>query len=167
MRAFSRLSVLLFCAMLLLLCTGCGRSDSNPRSTRRAASPTQQTFFVPSELNPTVASEVVPGQVNVRETTGFSDEYNYWYVYGLVSNDSEQAVSGIEIEIKLLDANGNVLYTDTTNTANHTLSAEALHSRSTPMKAWPGVDSVSAAVINNVATTIGRAALDFWGSSMV
>ena len=164
MRAFSRLGVLLFSAMLLLLCTGCGRSDATPEVSGAPASPTQQTFFVPSELNPTVASEVVPGQVNVRETTGFSDEYNYWYVYGLVSNDSEQAVSGIEIEIKLLDANGNVLYTDTTNTANLTLDA----GESSPFTFYTyesvsGVESVSAAVINSLPTSIGRAGLDFSG----
>ena len=81
---------------------------------------------------------LVDGQINIREVNGFSDEYNTWYIYGLISNDTTQTVNDIVIEIQLLDTNGGVLYTDTTNPAIHTLAlGKPHHSPCIPMKRLP------------------------------
>ena len=104
------------------------------------------------------------GQINIREVNGFSDEFNTWYIYGLISNDTVTMVTDIVLNIQLLDSTGGVLYSDTTNPALRTL----IPGESSPFilysyEALAEVHTIAAFVAGNSSSEVARASLDFSG----
>jgi hypothetical protein len=128
MKPSRRFSILLFVAALVVTTLACGGTAAAPTNT--APPPPTNTLPPPPTNTPLppptntpippptntpapnngTGPNIVAGQINVREVSGFTDESNYWYLFGLVSNDTDRAVNDIEVEVQFLDATGAVLY---------------------------------------------------------
>jgi hypothetical protein len=167
MRNPFRLGFWLLAAGLVLAGTACGRSEEIPTYDVQATITSLTQANSITSVDSAQTPEILPGQINVREVSGFSDDYHYWYIYGLVSNDTDRAVNNIEIEIQLLDSDGGVLYTGTTYTGNTSLAA----GETSPFTFYTydelrGVESIAAKIVTNGYTELNRASLDFFGITL-
>jgi hypothetical protein len=182
MKPSRRFSILLFVAALVVTTLACGGTAAAPTNT--APPPPTNTLPPPPTNTPLppptntpippptntpaptngTGPNIVAGQINVREVSGFTDESNYWYLFGLVSNDTDRAVNDIEVEVQFLDATGAVLYSETTSTALFSLAP----GEQTPFifysyEAVIGVETFVATVVGNGTTDLIRANLDISG----
>ena len=169
MQYSSRIGKLLLLVLLASLVQACARTSSTPdlRGTTIVTETPLPVLATPDQADSYQLPGIMEGQINVREVNGFSDEFNTWYIYGLISNDTAQWVSDIVIEIQLLDASGNVLYSDTTNPAIINLAA----GESSPFILYTyeplsGVETIGAQILSNGTTSIERANLEFSGVTL-
>jgi hypothetical protein len=167
MRTTTRLARLVTFAAIAISAQACIQTpDPNTRLMVPTHTP-QPALSTPASADAYQLPNVAAGQINVREVNGFSDEYNTWYIYGLVSNDTGQTVTEIVVEIQLWDASGKVLYTDTTNPALHTLApGESSPFTLYTYEALSGVQIIGATIVSSSTTTVERAQVDFFGVTL-
>ncbi|MBU1662576.1 MAG: FxLYD domain-containing protein [Chloroflexi bacterium] len=55
---------------------------------------------------------VVSGELGIDTIQSYQDHYDDWYVVGLLTNYTERAVDGVEIEIEVFDSGGNSILTE-------------------------------------------------------
>lgn len=94
---FAILSAVLVLALSIL---ACGSSTPTPTETVQTSEPT-----VPPPVEQTT------GDLEISQTYGFQDTYGDYYVVGELANNSNKAVTNIELSIEIKDANGNSLLT--------------------------------------------------------
>jgi hypothetical protein len=137
------------------------------------ASPT--TIPIPSDTpigaSPTSISTEIPqaiGQVNILEINGFKDEADYWYFYGLARNDTNRTISDLQIEVKLLDLMGTVVYSYTTNSILYYLTpGENSPFSDFTTEPFPDGKTMQATVSDYSHTdAINRAKLEFRGITL-
>ncbi len=135
-----------------------------------AASPT--TIPIPSDTpigaTPTSVSTEIPpatGQINILEINGFKDDADYWYFYGLVRNDTNQSISDLQVEVKLLDATGAVIYSYATySMLNNLTPGESSPFSDFTTEPFPNGKTMQATVAGyNSTVAIHRANIEFRG----
>lgn len=169
MRHMSRLGKLLLLVLLTFLVQACARTASTPepRWTDTVTDTPPPVSATPEQADSYQLPGISEGQINLREVNGFSDEFNTWYIYGLISNDTTQWVNDVVIEIALLDTSGNVLYSDTTNPAILNLAV----GESSPFilysyEALTGVETIAAKILSYGTSSIERATLELSGVTL-
>ena len=155
---------LLSMAMLAILLYACNKAPA-PASVQMIATNTSQTALsTPEQADDYQLPAPRDGQINIREVNGFSDEFNTWYIYGLISNDTATMVTDVVINVQLLDATGNILYSDTTHPALRTLiPGEASPFILYSYEALTGVHTIAAFIVGNGSSEVDRATLEFSG----
>ncbi|HNT22895.1 MAG TPA: FxLYD domain-containing protein [Anaerolineales bacterium] len=140
-----------------------------PPPTDTAVPPTEPPAAEPTaDTSGTTAPNIVAGQINIVQVTGYKDSWDDWHIVGLVSNNTARAVNDIEIEVEILDANGASLYKETAYADLWSLAPEEIST----FDVWvyedlPTADTVSAVVVGNGTTELERATVDFQNVSMV
>jgi hypothetical protein len=110
---------------------------------------------------PESPQDEISGQLTITTLQGYLDEYGYWHIVGLLRNDSQLALSDIEMEVDMLDDAGTSLYKQVTSTMiNHLAPGE-----SSPFEVWvyealPNVESYTAKVISSNTTDLQRASME-------
>ncbi len=155
---------LLALAALAMLLFGCNKTPAPASVQLVVTEPAQPAPGTTEQVDAYQLPAPRDGQINIREVNGFSDEFNTWYIYGLISNDTATMVNDIVINIQLLDVNGGVLYSDTTNPALRTL----IPGESSPFilysyEALAEVHTIAASILGNGSSEVARATLDFSG----
>ncbi|HNT53855.1 MAG TPA: hypothetical protein PKG95_04030 [Anaerolineaceae bacterium] len=106
---FVFLSVVVVLALSML---ACGIGEKTPT----AAPPTEAPVKTEAPTQPPVKTEPPTqggtGELMVFSAYGYKDSWDYYHVTGLVKNDSNKAVSSIELEIQMRDASGNTVLKD-------------------------------------------------------
>jgi len=98
-RKFAIIAAVLVLALSIL---ACGTSTPTPTSEPvQTSEPTQ----------PPVVEPQTTGDLEINQTFGFQDSYGDYYVVGELYNNSNKAVTNIELSIEITDANGNSLLT--------------------------------------------------------
>lgn len=167
MRKPSRLSSLLYLAAIAIILQACSKTPASASLPATVTDTTLPLLSTPDQADSYQLPQPSEGQINVREVNGFSDEYNTWYIYGLISNDTGQTVSDIVIEVQLLNTTGGVLYTDTTNPAIRTLApGEDAPFILYTYEALSGVHTIAASIVSHEISTVDRAVLDFSGMTV-
>jgi hypothetical protein len=167
MRITSRLGRLLLLAALAIIAQACNQTPAPASQTLAVTDASLPALSTPEQADAYQLPTLSEGQINIREVNGFSDEYNTWYIYGLISNDTSRTVNDIMIEIQLLDAGGGVLYTDTTNPAIRTLTpGEDAPFILYTYEALTGVHTIAAFIVGNGSSEVARANLDFSGTTV-
>ena len=183
-----RISLAMFTLVLafsIMACFGMNPATqtSQPTTPDTSAPSTEMPFPVPSqtiipspteitiEASPTFISTEIPqpvGQVNILEINGFKDEADYWYFYGVASNDTNRTISDLQIEVKLLDLMGTVVYSYTTNSILYYLaSGENSPFSDFTTEPFPDGKTMQATVSGYRYTdTINRANLEFRGITL-
>jgi len=161
--AFRPGRLLSLAALAILLYAG--NLERAPASVQLIATDTPQAALsTPEQADAYQLPAPREGQINIREVNGFSDEFNTWYIYGLISNDTATMVNDIVVNIQLLDANGEVLYSDTTNPALRTLiPGEASPFTLYSYEALTEVHTIAAFIEGHGSSEVARANLDFSG----
>ena len=124
--------------------------------------------ITPAATETSTIIEPEAGQVNLVELTSFSDEEDYWYFYGLVRNDTDQAIYDIQIEVRLLDSKGAEIYTYTT----YTMLSQLAPGETSPFsdfttQQFTDGSRVQAAVVGyNSTEAITRAVLELRGITL-
>jgi hypothetical protein len=167
MRNASRLSSLLTIAAIAIILQACNKTPTSANLPLAVTDTPLPLLNTPDQADSYQLPQLSEGQINVREVNGFSDEYNTWYIYGLISNDSSDTVSDIEIEIQLLNTAGGVLYTDTTNPAIRALApGEDAPFILYTYEALSGVHTIAATILSHQVGAVDRANLDFSGMTV-
>jgi hypothetical protein len=83
-----------------------------------AASLTEEVETTPVVIPPNVTAS----GLQVSQVNGYIDTFGSLQVVGLVENQTERTVGMVEVEIQVLDAEGNEIYTDKTFTATERLT---------------------------------------------
>jgi hypothetical protein len=169
MRHMSNLGKLLLLVLLAFLVQACARTTSTPELswTDTVTDTPPPLSSTPEQADSYQLPGITQGQINLREVNGFSDEFSTWYIYGLISNDTPQWVNDVVIEVALLDASGNQLYSDTANPAIHNLAP----GESSPFilfsyEALNGVETIAAKILSYGTPNIERANLEFSGVTL-
>ena len=150
-----QLAILLSATILVLGSLACKLTSppSAPLTGRAASLPDSAAL-----------AQAITGQITVGQVTGFANEYNYWYVHGLVRNDTNQAVTNIRIEVRLTDTSGSVLYSEATYSSIAALAPGEVSPFSFySAERLSGVASLDATVTSFNATRLERAAVDISG----
>ncbi|MCJ7702560.1 MAG: FxLYD domain-containing protein [Anaerolineales bacterium] len=106
-------------------------------------------------LDPQEAA-VAQGTVGVQMLSAYRDELDSWTVAGLVENHTNQAVSGIQIEVEALDANGGWLYSEAAYPSLYSLDPGEV----SPFSLWIWENLPSAQVFTATITGYQPAELD-------
>jgi len=128
--------------------------------------PVQTETPIPTQV---VEPEPVPaGEVGVTMVNFYQNFYDSWVVAGTLMNNTDRELSNIEVEVKALDLNGNVLYTEVGYAALYNLAP----GESTPFSLgiWedlPGVTDFSASVVGYNTSDFERALVEIKGERMV
>jgi len=143
--------------------------------TSVAQSQTDPNTPVPGEatLAPTNPPSDIPtaattGVINILEVSGFDDDSNNWVVVGLMRNDTDTAVSNIEVDVQLLDSSGNILYTNSAYTGLYSLAP----GETSPFvmysdQAVPGAETAVATIESNETASFTRSTIDYQGISLI
>ncbi len=177
-----RIGIFAFTFAIILSILACGGSaqvtqpppppspTSPPPPTNTSPAPlatnTQAPQLTQTDTGPGPNS--VAGQINVLEVTGFKDDSDYWYFYGLIRNDTDRTVSDVEVEVKLLDANAAILYTYTTYSSLYYLGpGESSPFKDFTTEPFPTGATVQATVVGNgTSDPLNRANLEYRGVTL-
>ncbi len=119
--------------------------------------PTQAPAPTQAQAQPTSAPVTGGGTVEVVDQSFYTDSYGDVQVYGLVKNNSDRAVSSIELTIEAKDAGGNTVLKDydgstlATDTI-YTMSSNLFPGETTPFTYYIDGDNGVPATVNVVAT---------------
>ncbi len=128
-RLFPLMSVIVALSLAILACGGGAAATATPNPTRTPkptieAQPTDKPTKEPAatatkKAQPQATSDtsIVAGEVSVTSVYGYVDEYDYFHVVGLIYNDTENAVSSIELTLQLADGSGDTVLTDSDDEA--------------------------------------------------
>ena len=122
---------------------------------------------------PTQALEPTAAPTSVDQSTGgtadleilmvnsFKDSFDTWNILGLVKNNTNRVVDGIEIEVELFDVDGNSLFLDIAYTDLYSIAPGEV----TPFSYYvfeelPTADNYEARIVGSSVTDLERAALD-------
>lgn len=124
--------------------------------------PTQEPTPEPEET-PTLPS----GGLDVVMVNAYQDDVDYWYVVGLVTNHTERAVDSVEVEVEILDASEETVYSEITTTSLYSLAP----GETSPFTVWtgeelPNADSVIATVVGQSAAELDRVDVEVRGVVM-
>jgi hypothetical protein len=123
-------------------------------------------FFEPVVVEtetPTPKNELAVDMVQ-----GYQDAYGSWIVVGLVTNYTDRDVDSIEVEVSILDEDGNDLYTDAAWVFLYKLApGETTPFRMAVSEDLVGVDSFSAEIVGKSTAEIDRAEIEVRGVSMI
>jgi len=112
---------------------------------------------LPSITEPEPTADATGEPLTVETLRGYRRESGTLCIVGLLINRSDQAVSGVKIEIQVLDAAGDVLYTGTTWPVLHHLApGETSPFGQVIYEKLSGVDSFAARVTDWYEVTIER-----------
>jgi len=78
-----------------------------------AAIKTQVAEYTPTSIPPNITAS----GLQITQVSGYIDTFESLEVVGLVHNQTDRSVDMIEVEVQILDAGGNEIYTDKTFTA--------------------------------------------------
>ncbi len=167
MKKPSHLSSLLCLAAIAIILQACSKTPASVDLPAKVTDTALPLLNTPDQADSYQLPQLIEGQINVREVNGFSDEYNTWYVYGLISNDTDQTVSDIVIEVQFLNTSGGVLYTDTTNPAIRTLApGENAPFILYTYEALRTVHTIAATILSHEISAVDRVVLDFSGMTV-
>jgi hypothetical protein len=121
-----------------------------------------------TEATPTV--ETTPekpapeNSVYVKTVNGYRDDLGYLHVVGLVTNNTDQPVNNLEVEVNIADSNGNTLLVEITTTSLYTLAP----GETSPFSYWvsedvSNADRYSASIVGQSTAEIDRATLKIEG----
>jgi hypothetical protein len=141
---------------------------SLPLTTETPIPAATETPITAAQTGTSTAIQPVGGQVTVMEMNSFKDESDYWYFYGLVRNDTEQTISDLQIEVKLLDSTETEIYTYTTRSIlNYLAPGETSPFSDYTTAAFPDGKTMQASVVGSNSTeAINRATLEYRGITM-
>ena len=102
--------------------------------------------------------------VYVKNVNGYRDDLGYLHVVGLVTNNTDQTVNNLEVEVNIQDSNGNTLLDEITTTSLYTLAP----GETSPFSYWVSEDvsnaeRYSASVVGQSTAEIERATLKIEG----
>jgi len=163
-----RLSGLLTIAAIAIILQACAKTPAVPANLPPSITDTPMSMLsTPDQADSYQLPQLSEGQINVREVNGFSDEYNTWYIYGLISNETGETVNDIVIDVQLMNEAGGVLYSDTTNPAIRALAA----GEQSPFilytyEALRDVHTIAATILSHETGAVDRANLDFSGMTV-
>ena len=185
-----KLGLVLFILTLTLMLLACGLGGSaeptqvpaTMEPTALPVVPTETQVIEPTlEPEPTLAPTVVSTEAAseapsggesapaenalvIDAVHGYRDEMGSLHIAGLVTNNTERAVDNVEVEIEILDANGNSLYVETTNISLYTLAP----GETSPFSYWvfdelPDADNYVATIVGQSAAEVERATVSIEG----
>jgi len=139
--------------------------ESNPADV-----PTDAPMEEPTE-EPTeepISDAPVENALYIAAVNGYRDDTSALHIVGLVTNNTDRAVDNIEIEIEILDRDGNSLYVDTIYASLYTLAP----GETTPFASWvyeelPDADSYVATIVGQSAAEVERASVTVEGVTLV
>mgnify|MGYP001813764944 FL=1 len=140
MKISHKIRFLIFLGVLTISILGCNLFNIGEEATSTPAIPTTQSDFAPTatmsgfmlttraeevasmtteaESTPTtVPPNVTASGLQVTQVSGYIDTFESLQVVGLVENQTDRTVDMVEVEVQVLDAEGNEIYTDKTFTA--------------------------------------------------
>ena len=171
--------------VLVIATLACGSSDREEVPTA-APPPTQAPTSEPPPLEPTPEPSPIqepspteepdpePEELSTSSTdldvvmvNAYQDDVDYWYVVGLVTNHTERAVDSVEVEVEILDASEETLYSEITSTSLYSLAP----GETSPFTVWtgeelPDADSVIATIVGRSAAEIDRVDVEVRGVVM-
>ena len=114
------------------------------------------------ESTPEIAAP--ENSVYVKTVNGYRDDLGYLHVVGLVTNNTDQPVNNLEVEVNIKDSSGNTLLVEITTTSLYTLAP----GETSPFSYWvseevSNADHYSASVVGQSSVEIERAALKIEG----
>ncbi|MCP4426976.1 MAG: hypothetical protein GY803_21000 [Chloroflexi bacterium] len=118
---------------------------------------------------PTAESETpdADGELMVEALQGYEDMFGNLHIIGLATNRSARAVDGIEVEIDILDAVGNSLYTEMAWTSLYKIApGETTPFRLAVYEELSGADSFSATIVGQSVAEIERADIEVRGTTL-
>jgi hypothetical protein len=106
-------------------------------------------------------TERTPGQLNITSLNGYQDEWDDWHIVGLLANDTDRAVSDLEIEVEIFDASETSLYKEVAYPMLYNLAPGEL----SPFELWvyedlPTADHFTAAIVGQGTSDIERATVE-------
>ena len=161
-------------ALLVLSCSPCGLFSRAPEATDvpvptpppvLEATPTKVAVEPTEPAEPTVPPP--SSDLEVVAVSGYQGRDGDWRVVGLVTNGTDLAVDSVEIQVQVLDAAGESLYSEIANASLYNLAP----GETSPFSWWvteelPDADSVTAAVVGQSTTTLERAQVEIRGTVM-
>lgn len=178
-----KMGLILFTAAIVLSILACGGGQPAPTETQ-APPPSANTVPPPPATDTPVpppptdtpvpaapeatqppaektGDERTPGQLNILSLNGYQDESDYWHIIGLVANDTERAVSDLEVEVEIFDASEASLYKEVADPMLYNLAP----GDTTPFDLWvleelPGADHFTAIIVGQGSADIERAAVE-------
>jgi len=127
----------------------------------------------PTEAPTEVVEETAPelsvpeGELGTYALNWYQDNYGYWYVVGLLINNTDRAVDDIEIEISALNADGNSIYSEITYAALYNIAPGEISPFT--LSLWeeiPTVETFTAEIVGQSVTDIARAEVEIRGTKM-
>ena len=96
--------------------------------------------------------------IYVKAVNGYRDDLGYLHIIGLVTNNTDRAVDNVEVEVDILNSDGNSLKVELTTIALYTLAP----GETSPFSYWvseelPDAKSYSASIVGQSAAEIERA----------
>jgi hypothetical protein len=120
-------------------------AETTPKAEETFTS-TPEGENIPTEIPPNITAS----GIRVTQVSGYIDTFESLEVVGVVQNQTDRGVDMIEVEIQVLDAGENVIYTDKTFTAlDHLAPGEESPFSLTVYEDLAGADSYSAYVVGN------------------
>ncbi|MFC1997829.1 FxLYD domain-containing protein [Chloroflexota bacterium] len=99
-------------------------------------------------------------EVYIKSIKGYRDDLGYLHIVGLVTNNTDRTVDNVEVEVEILDNNGNSLQVELTTISLYTLGP----GETSPFAYWvseelPNADNYRAIVVGQSAAEIERATI--------
>ena len=112
----------------------------------------------PTDVPPTEEISSSSAGIDVLQLNSFLDEFNTWNIVGLIQNNSNMMIAGVEIDIEIFDVSGNSLLIDTTYTDVITLAPGEVSSFTYFLyEELPDADNFVATVVDYYETDVERA----------
>ena len=107
-------------------------------------------------------------EVYVKTVNGYRDDLGYLHIIGLVTNNTDRAVDNVEVEVDILDSDGNSLHVEITTIALYALAP----GETSPFSYWvsedlPNADGYTATIVGQSAAEIDRATIKVDGDLLV
>lgn len=185
MKISRKFGLILFTIAILISLAACSGAPAAPTQTQAPTTPPEASPTIPPTNTPEPAqptdtsvpstasatepstemtedSERTPGQLNILSLNSYQDEWEDWHIFGLIANDTTDAVSDIEVEIEIFDEAENSLYTEVGYATLYNLAAGEI----SPFDLWvyedlPDADHFVATIVGHNTSSVERAPVDF------
>jgi hypothetical protein len=136
----------------------------NQPTEEPVSDPSEATIEATATDDPTPEMPAPENSVYVKTVNGYRDDLGYLHVVGLVTNNTDQPVNNLEVEVNIMDSSGNPLFVEITTTSLYTLAP----GETSPFSYWvsddvPNADRYSASVVGQSIAEIERANLKIEG----